>query len=108
MLNRFRLVHFLVAYLVFMSASPAGAAERERRTFVISVGGKQSGSYEMTIQKREDGSHVMTAKAEVSVRVLLIHYRYTYRGTEVWKDGRLQSLESTSDDDGKKFTVVPG
>jgi hypothetical protein len=33
-------------------------------------------------------------------------YTYSYRGTEVWKDGKLVRLDSTSNDDGKRYTVA--
>jgi hypothetical protein len=42
----------------------------------------------------------------VQVRYLLINYRYTYRGTEVWKAGQLQRFDAASEENGKKHSVA--
>jgi hypothetical protein len=42
----------------------------------------------------------------VAVNFFLVRYRYTYSGTEVWKNGRLQQLRSITNDDGKNFDVM--
>ena len=79
----------------------------EQRDFTILVDGDQSGSYSMSITERDDGSQIMSASANVRVKYLggLKVYRYGYRGTETWKAGRLVHFTSTSNDDGKEFTV---
>jgi hypothetical protein len=86
-------------------AAPVQAADKETRTFSISVDGKAAGSYRMAIQKRADGMLAMTGEADVTLRVALVNYKYSYRGTEVWKDGRLHTFESNSNDNGKKHSV---
>jgi hypothetical protein len=98
--------HLVVAFLAFVAVHPALAADQEKRIFAVTVSDKPAGTYQMTMQKRPDGSLVMTAQADIDVRILVKHYKYTYRGTEVWKDGRLISFESTTDDDGKHFHVT--
>jgi hypothetical protein len=99
----------LLAAMLLMAGAvctPARAAETEVREFSVSVDGKSSGTYTMTITKQDDGTFTMVCQADVKVKVgLITAYRYTYNGTETWKDGRLQSLESDCDDDGKKFHV---
>ena len=47
----------------------------------------------------------MTGKANVSLKIFLRQYIYNFDGREVWKDGRLLKLQSTSNDDGKRFEV---
>src|SRR5207253_660929 len=45
-------------------------------------------------------------QVDVHVRfALVVNYKYTYRGTETWKDDRLFRLDSTCDDDGQRYTV---
>ena len=76
------------------------------RDFHVWVDGKHSGTYRMTITKQDDGSLAMSSQAEIKVKKAFITvYRYSYTGVEVWKDGRLQSLKSSCNDDGKESTV---
>ncbi|HEV3262944.1 MAG TPA: DUF6134 family protein [Gemmataceae bacterium] len=103
-----RAIRWLLWAGIFMAipgVSQAVAAEVEHRDYQISVDGKPAGQYHMTIAHQDDGLVVVRGQARVDVRVLLIRYRYTYRGTEVWQDGRLIHLDSTCNDDGKNFTV---
>src|SRR5262249_16300643 len=57
---------------------------------------------------QDDGSISMTGQADVRLSYLagLKTYTYTYRGTEVWKDGKLSGFSSSSNDDGKQYTVT--
>ena len=80
----------------------AGAAETELRDFAITVDGKQAGEYHMSIIKQDDGTTLMGGVAQVRVRIWIKTVTYDYRGMELWKNGRLQSLDSSCDDDGKK------
>jgi hypothetical protein len=85
----------------------AAAPDVEHRNFAVFVDGKRGGDFHMTIQHSEDGTDTVTAQANVRISYLggLKVYRYTYRGTETWKAGRLQRFDSSSNDDGKEFTV---
>jgi hypothetical protein len=79
----------------------------EVREFSTRIDGKPAGNYRMTITCHEDGSVSMAVRAEIKVTKLgLTVYHYSYSGMEVWKDGYLQRLQSTTDDDGKKYTVT--
>jgi hypothetical protein len=83
----------------------AHAAETEVRTFNVSVDGKPSGQYTMTFTK-DAGDLKVVCDAHVKVKVLgVTAYHYDLFAIEEWKDGRLQSLRSRCDDDGKKFEV---
>src|SRR2546430_942136 len=79
----------------------------EQRDFAILVDGDQAGSYSMSITERDDGSQIMSASANVRVKYLggLKVYRYSYRGSETWKDGRLVNFSCSGSDDGKDFIV---
>lgn len=103
MLLPHRLALLTLAWLGLAATAPS--ADSESRTFSVAVDGKAAGSCRMTVQKRPDGTLAVTARADVSVKVAILTYKYTYRGTEVWKDGRLHSLESNADDNGKKHSV---
>jgi hypothetical protein len=93
--------------MVLIGSSRAVAAEKETRNFNITIDGKQAGSYVMKITKEDDGGLKMAGTANVKVRMaILFTYKYSYQGTEVWKDGRLTKLTSVSNDDGKHFEVA--
>jgi YD repeat-containing protein len=100
------LVPALLVGLALGAAPRALAAETEVRLFNVSVDGKPSGQYKMTFAK-DGGTITITCDAHVKVKVLgVTAYHYDFYGVEEWKDGRLQSLRSRSDDDGKKFDVT--
>ena len=85
----------------------ARAAETEVRVFNVTVDGKDAGKYRMAFTKESDGTLTVSCDAHVKVKVAFVTaYHYDYTGTEAWKDGRLVSLRSVSDDDGKKFDVT--
>ena len=96
----------LAAVAVFAQLrNPAAAGEVETRTFQVKVDGKPAGDYRMVIRE-EDGVTTVTGQASVSVRYFVYRYSYSYQGTEAWKDGRLQRLESQTNDDGKRYQVT--
>jgi YD repeat-containing protein len=87
--------------------SRAVAADTEVRDFNVLVDGSRAGDYHVSIQHADDGTLTMTLTSEVRVKVIgVTFYSYTYRGREVWRDGRLQRLESNGQENGKPFTVT--
>ena len=94
---------WVVAFVAL--ASPATAAEVETRDFTVLVSGRPSGEAHMTIHRRDDGSIVMRCDTDIRVKVGIINYKFVYRGLEEWRDRHLTRLESTTDDNGKRFTV---
>jgi hypothetical protein len=104
-----RTPHFIAAALLapVLLASPARATEVEVREFACKVDGKPAGTYTITYTRQEDGSLTIAGQAEVKVKIALVTvYSYSYSGVEVWKDGRLQRLQTSCNDDGNKFTVT--
>jgi hypothetical protein len=96
----------ILGVLMLVSGSTrAGAADSERRDFNILVDGKRAGAYHLTITHADDGTDTVSAQAHVRVSHLVYTYTYAYQGTEVWKAGRLASLNSSTDDDGTRFQV---
>jgi hypothetical protein len=90
---------------LFSATASAGAADSETREFIVKVDGKQAGSASMSIQRQDDGTTVVACNTNVRVRVLVKTYVYTCQTRETWKDGRLQQLASSCNDDGKQFQV---
>jgi hypothetical protein len=100
-LQRLSLCSLVVAGLV---PALAAGTETETREFRVLIGDKDAGTYRMTIQ-HDQGTYTVSSEAKIRHRVIFVNYRYDYSGIEVWKDGQLQSLESNTNDDGKRFTV---
>jgi hypothetical protein len=104
-----------VAWLlaVAVSAAPGGspAAEpevadtvREWR-FRVTLDGSEIGEH--TFRVREDPSRIeVESRASFDVKLLGFSlYRYEHRATERWRDGCLESLDASTDDNGTTQTV---
>jgi hypothetical protein len=97
---------FVVALAAPCLVARAGAGEVETRDFTVYVDSKKAGDVHMTINRQDDGATSVSCDTDVRVGAIITLYRYSYRGMEQWKDGRLQRFESKSNDNGKKFTVT--
>lgn len=95
----------LCALAVLFSAAAVRAADSETREFIVKVDGKPSGTARITIDKQDDGTTTVACDTHVRVKVLLKTYVYTCQTRETWKEGRLQQLASSCNDDGKQFQV---
>lgn len=96
---------WLLASLMLCSAT--SATDVETREFTVRVDGKPAGDAQMTIHRQDDGTLDMRCDTKITVKIggFIKVYRYSYRGYETWKDGRLLHLRSTCDDDGKHYDV---
>src|SRR5215471_1620440 len=88
-----------------LGAARGVAADSETREFNVFVDNKIAGKATMKIERRDDGTIAVACDSSVEVKVLFVTYRYTYTGKELWKDGRLQRLDSSCNDDGKQYVV---
>jgi hypothetical protein len=95
----------LVVYGLALTPALVAVGNGEIRHFAITVDGKPAGYYEVTINRRENGSWSIEAQANVNLSYLVYRYRYQLRESELWKDGQLERLESNCNDDGKQFHV---
>ena len=99
-----------IAWLSVGGAAPQADAaadpppNTEVRTFAVKVDGKPAGTFTMTA-KADEGTVSITAVADIQVRQSLVTYKYALQSTEVWKAGRLVSVDATANDDGKKHAV---
>lgn len=91
--------------IVTQASSRLEAAESETREYQVLVDSKPSGSARMVFESRNDGSVQVTSETNVTVKFLFLAYKYSFKGLEVWKDGRLQQFTSSCMDDGKQFEV---
>jgi len=93
----------LVGLVLAAGAVSARAGDSETRDFTVRVGGKHAGEVHMTIHRKDGGVVVMDC--DTSISVLAGAYKFVYRGQEVWKNGRLQRLESNTNDNGTRYLV---
>jgi hypothetical protein len=97
---------WLAAGVVLAGAWQGRAADVETRDFNVIVDGKVRGEAHMTIHRKDDGTIEFACDTDVHVSYLLLKYHYSYRGREVWKDGRLQAFASATNDDGTRYQVT--
>ncbi len=94
-----------VGAMLLAASAGVRAADSETREFSVRVDNKPSGNAKMIIQKQDDGTTVVSCETSVKVRVLIKTYSYACQTRETWKDGRLQQLTGSCNDDGKQFQV---
>jgi hypothetical protein len=107
------LSRFVLLPLAAMLIADAGAARAnadpvalcERRNYDVLIDNKPAGHYQLQFTRSGQGTDVRSA-CDIDYRFLIFHYRYKYRGHEQWQSGALQSLESDSNDDGKRCAIV--
>jgi hypothetical protein len=96
----------LAVVILFLAASAARGGGEEKRVFAVSVDKKAAGNHLIVIQPREDGAQVVKFQSDITVRAFLKTYRYSFQGTEIWKEGRLLQMSTATNDDGKKHAVA--
>src|SRR5690349_17228309 len=92
-----------LAVAALLAVATAAHAQTEVREFVIQVGNKTAGQYQLTIARQADGTEVAASAANVQVKHLIGSYSYSIQASEVWKDYRLKELKSSGNDNGKHF-----
>jgi hypothetical protein len=60
----------------------------------------------MTIHRHDNGTIQVRCDTDITVNFVVGSYKFIYRGHETWKDQRLQRLDSTTDDNGKRYFVT--
>lgn len=85
--------------------SMARAADTEYRDFSISVDGKPSGNSQFTITRQTDGSFTASTQAVVRISGVFFKYDFTAQTSETWKEGRLVTLNASTNDNGKRVEL---
>ncbi|MEM7654007.1 MAG: DUF6134 family protein [Pseudomonadota bacterium] len=87
-------------------AAIAGIGPQSRIGFSVDREGSPLGTHATTIVKNGETVEV-TVNIEFQVDLAFFTlYRYSHESKEVWRDGKLQTLNSTTDDDGTPFAVT--
>jgi hypothetical protein len=100
-----RLCFLLLALTVLAVAGAAEAAEPREWRFKVFLEDKPIGEQVFRLSE-DDGRARLLTEAHFDVKVLFFTaYTYRHRNEEIWKDGCLERIESTTDDNGKPFRV---
>jgi hypothetical protein len=82
------------------------ATTTSRLLFEVSYDGRPIGTHRFEVD-REGAIKRVRSQADFHVQVLFVSlYRYRHEAVETWRDGCLQHLESTTDDNGRRFAVT--
>ncbi len=93
-----------------MAAPMAGVPQSGRLTFDVIRKGKDIGDYSLRFTPNGDGLNV-DIRTDVAVKVPVIGvaaYRFEQTSAESWRGGRLQSLSSTTNDNGTPHQIHVG
>ena len=93
--------------LALASAAPLLAARAPAGDIAFSVyrDGSPLGRHEVRF-RRDGGDLHVNIEIELEVKLaFLTLFRYSHRNHEIWRDGRLVSLETRTDDDGTAYRV---
>ena len=88
-----------------MQAAESEIVAQETREFKILVDGKNAGKFSLKLTTYSDGTETMKADSEVTLNYVIIKYRMTTKGSEIWKDGQLQRMANEADFNGDKYVV---
>lgn len=100
----------LLALLVAVPSWAAGAIlpgvpPEGRLDFTVRKSGADIGHHRVRFSEK-DGDLIVDIEASLRVRIAFVTvYRYTQRTREVWRDGKLVSVESDIDDNGQPFRL---
>jgi hypothetical protein len=96
---------WLLLATILVIPETACAGDTEFRDFSISVDGKPSGNSQITVTRQADGSFSVTSQAVVRITQVFFKYEFTTQTSEVWKEGRLVTLNASTNDNGKRTEV---
>ncbi|WP_366657648.1 DUF6134 family protein [Fodinicurvata sp. EGI_FJ10296] len=92
------------------SASAATIPPAARLPFTVSRGGSEIGRHVVSfVRDRSGDGERLTVDIEIDLSVsfaFITAYEYRHRNREIWVDGRLVSMETTTDDNGDSFFVT--
>ena len=98
------LLSFLLVLISSLSPSLYGQ-ETEEWNFNVTVDGRPIGNHQFK-KKQEAGLTVVTSNAKFDVKILFVNIlKYRHKNREVWEDGCLSKIESTTRSNKKKFKV---
>lgn len=103
MFNKSFLTAVLVGSLLFFGSS---VAAKEVLRFQVYLDDKPIGEHSFRISEEEGGLKRIASRASFDVDFLFVNaYRYRHRSNEVFRNGCLEEIRATTDDNGKRYSV---
>lgn len=95
----------ILATLTSTSAMATEDAYPSVATYAVTRNGQTIGRHTLRFQQ-QGPLRIVNIDSQASVRMLgITAYRYAHQGHEVWNGEQLQSLQATTDDNGRRSTV---
>jgi hypothetical protein len=98
----------LAASLAVVPATPVGATVADgvrKLSFDVFLDDRAIGYQRFELAPAEGGTRIET-QAAFEVKLLLITaFAYDHRNSELWRGGCLQAIDSSTDSNGKRYTV---
>lgn len=99
------LLVFMVSGGISLAATEAPPAITQGVEFVVKRGSSDIGTHRVSFREQGDELHVaIDIDLEITFGFLTL-FEYQHRNREVWRDGRLVSLETWTNDDGTRYAV---
>jgi len=101
------LLYYTAMVIVLLNISPAsaGSAAQQSWKFRVLLDDKPIGYHQVSVARESDRKTVHT-QADFDVRFMYIPvYSYNHENREVWKDGCLVNIASTTDDNGDDYFI---
>jgi len=98
-------IALLAMPIVGTTGTVAGASEMRTLHFEVFRRGSAIGTHRIDVSRDGDATVVRIA-IELRIRAVGITlYRYTHRNRETWRNGRLATIDTETDDNGERLTV---
>lgn len=83
------------------------AAHAEQWNFDVYLDGKQIGTHRFSVEREGAETYRVTSLAEFKVSVLFVPvFRYHHAAVETWRDGCLQSIDTQTQENGKRTELT--
>lgn len=104
-LKRYKPWLILASLVLAMMIGQSAAAGAAGLGFTVLRDGSPFGTHEIAFRQEGEDLHVEIAiDLEVSLAFITL-FRYQHRNHEIWRDGRLVSIETRTDDNGTAYSV---
>ena len=105
-MRRLRLPSLVTAMCLLAAAGASHAAEPREWRFKVFLEDKPIGEQVFRLSE-EAGRALLLTEASFDVKILFFTaYTYRHRNEEIWRDGCLERIESTTDDNGEPFRLL--
>lgn len=97
----------LLFSLVLLGSQAKAASQAQEWRFKVYLDDKWIGYHNFRLTPRGNGSHTLDIDARFDVKFLFINaYSYRHQNTEQWQRQCLNSIRSSTNDNGKHFDVI--